>query len=728
MNSKYYTGHLKLKKRPPNTLKTKDDSESPTWTPVAQTRTKSHPQIIPTETEMLSKGQKDLVKQTQAIVDKAHQTKANDEKFRVLAMEAAAKSMSECLKQKEKLSKPWLLHHLDMLCKSQEATPRNHLFQFENSRSAAKFNTKIIKHSDYDLQRCLNKQKDTILTPGSEFRNIKHIRKLLQYHEDWPEIRDIISKGCDYQLGPDPDEETRRSDLKAMLERGNHQSAKKNMSVLQKSFTKEIKKGWLLPITVESILKIKSLSIIPLGIADQLTIDEFGNRVPKQRVTHDASFPAPSGISVNNTVIEGLLQDCIYGQCLRRILNSIHNMRYHHKDKRIYMTKYDMDAAYRRLHALPKHALKCTTVIDKIAYIPLRLPFGVSPGPSIYSTISECVFDLTNDLLNERTWDRKIQNSPYAKKLAQPETPNTSAKLHTVRQLSVHIPNRPSFADGYIDDCLAVAIDSEDEVKRSQEAPPLIIHSLFRPLDENEPVPRNDNISDDKLKGEGQPSEQRIMLGWLIDTTCMRVFLPLTKALAWATDIKQILNSNAISSKTLESTIGRLNHVGYIMPTGRYFLNRLRHLLARCERYGKQQMQNFEKEDLKLWLTFLERASLQGISTNNITYTECTSYLITDACEFGLGGFNMKTGEAWRYKLPAWMTQTFHINLLEFIASVIAIWLDIKQDNSKTLFKKYFALTDNSSTVGWLYKSNFHPKTYPGHDIVARKLAQILME
>jgi len=62
----------------------------------------------------------------------------------------------------------------------------------------------------------VNKQQNTILIPGSEFRNIKKINNLLQYHEDWPEIRDIISMGCDYKLSASPDEETRLADLKAM--------------------------------------------------------------------------------------------------------------------------------------------------------------------------------------------------------------------------------------------------------------------------------------------------------------------------------------------------------------------------------------------------------------------------------------------------------------------------------------------------------------------------------
>ena len=37
--------------------------------------------------------------------------------------------------------------------------------------------------------------------------------------------------------------------------------------------------------------------------------------------------------------------------------------------------------------------------------------------------------------------------------------------------------------------------------------------------------------------------------------------------------------------KFIESTIGRLNYVGYILPHARYFLNRLRHMHNRCVKY-----------------------------------------------------------------------------------------------------------------------------------------------
>ena len=73
------------------------------------------------------------------------------------------------------------------------------------------------------------------------------------------------------------------------------------------------------------------------------------------------------------------------------------------------------------------------------------------------------------------------------------------------------------------------------------------------------------------------------------------------------------------------------------------------------------------------------------------------------------------------------MTALCHINLLEFIASLIGIWLETLEADSEQKQKRIRVHTDNSSAVGWLHKSNFHPKTQPGHDKTARQLARLLI-
>ena len=659
---------------------------------------------------------------------------AQKEEESVRNMERTAKIMSKSINEKYlKNSKnpkySWLVSQLKKIIHTEEKAPSKHSFIFENTREAAKFNTKIIKWADYDYIQAIQKQPNTILHPGTEFRNIAHLTQLLQFHDDWDDIKDIITKGCDYKLEEEVDDETLKSDLTAMIKRGNHKSAKTadNIKALQKTFDKEISRGWMLPITVESIMKIKNISIIPLGMVDQWSIDSNGNRIPKKRVTHDASFPAPSGNSVNKRVIKSLLQDCIYGQALRRILHSLHNIRFHNPQSRIFMLKHDMDAAYRRLHTMPLHALKCVTILGKIGYIPLRLPFGVASGPSIYSTISECIFDLVNDLLMDPTWEPNDTHSTEIDTQITPEIFSSRDTLSPTKQLAVYIPYRSTFCDGYIDDGFTAGIEGSQTLSKIQAALPLAANAIFRPTSTNEPILRDMTISQRKLQGEGTPSERKVMLGWLLDTQLMRIFLTPDKTLAWSKDIQDILLREKTSFKEMESMIGRLNHVGYILPNSRYFLNRLRHLTYRCERFGTQTLKPWETQDFQLWLEILDSACNKGVHTNSICHTTINTYLITDACEFGLGGYNIKTGKAWRYQLPSWMTERFHINLLEFISCVIAIWLEII-GGTNTPHTRILALTDNSSAVGWLYKSNFNPQAQPGHDAVARKLARLLMD
>lgn len=119
------------------------------------------------------------------------------------------------------------------------------------------------------------------------------------------------------------------------------------------------------------------------------------------------------------------------------------------------------------------------------------------------------------------------------------------------------------------------------------------------------------------------------------------------KAMDWIQTINIILRKNKVSAKHLESLIGKLNHAGYIIPQSIYFLNRLRHLLQRCKKYGPQPIPDATQADLLFWIDILNHTSKRGIDINNITFTESTAICISDACEHGIGGYNM-SGLAWR--------------------------------------------------------------------------------
>ena len=623
----------------------------------------------------------------------------------------------------------WLVTTVKYCISQQEKEPEPHDITFENSMKAANINSNILRKYHYDFETFINSQHNTILTPGSEFRSIKTLEKLLGNHQDWHKIRQIISEGCDIPtVHSDANEDTRKADLQAMINRGNHKSTqnKENSEALHKGYLKEIEHGWMIPITIESIYHIKNAMVLPLGTVCQQTLDIHGQRTIKRRITHDCSFPTPSGTSMNINTNLDLLDECVYGHCLRRILHGIHRQRIEFPHTRILISKMDLDAAYRRLHMKAKWAVKQITIVNRIAYILTRLAFGATIGPSVYSTFSEAVFDLIFDLVNDKTWDPKELYSPFINTIDCITNDDSTIDNSTIKpamQLAIPVPFREIFTDGYIDDSITCGLDISDNKNRILNAGPLIAHAIFRPVSPTESVKRNNAVQQTKYHIEGFPRETNTVLGWLINTRTFKIFLPIDKAEKWINDIEILLSQTAVTTKNIESCIGRLNHAGFIIPVGRYFLSRLRFRLKMCKQFGKQKLQPWDKQDLKLWITLLQHVSTLGIDINMVNFTSPTDISKSDACEIGLGGYN-DCGLAWRYKLPPDLIGVFTINLLEFIAAIITIYMIIEKHGTN---RKILAFTDSSSALGWMHHSTFNPNTHLSHDSAARKLAEILI-
>ena len=88
------------------------------------------------------------------------------------------------------------------------------------------------------------------------------------------------------------------------------------------------------------------------------------------------------------------------------------------------------------------------------------------------------------------------------------------------------------------------------------------------------------------------------------------------------------------------------------------------------------------------------------------TTREPNKILRTNVCEHGLGGYSLKTGQAWRWEIPLHLRGRKLINFLEFLACVVGIMLSIKEDDPAAGYC-YLSATDKTSAMGWLRKSNF---------------------
>lgn len=258
------------------------------------------------------------------------------------------------------------------------------------------------------------------------------------------------------------------------------------------------------------------------------------------------------------------------------------------------------------------------SIVDNIAYIGLRLPFGSMPAPSLFCKISDVVFDRAQDLVEDPSWDVNSLHSPNQNKLPNRTEMNDIIPFIQAKQLLVQVPDRDCFLDGYIDDGIAAYVDIDNNVNKLQNCVPLPIHLIFRPLG-GEIVERKDLLSDKKLQGEGSRSEEKFVLGWDINTRLFIVKLPVHKFIAWSGDLREIINSKSTTFDDIKKVLGRLTNVSYIFFPGRFFLNRIRNLHQRCEKYEKQNLSAEELADVKLWLEFLERLTTFGTSINNTT-------------------------------------------------------------------------------------------------------------
>jgi hypothetical protein len=211
-------------------------------------------------------------------------------------------------------------------------------------------------------------------------------------------------------------------------------------------------------------------------------------------------------------------------------------------------------------------------------------------------------------------------------------------------------------------------------------------------------------VAEDKLTAEGGLAETKVILGWHFNFRTLTVSLPEHKYIAWSGEINSMLDRGRTTKKALESTIGRLGHVGFVIPWVFHFLSRLRTLLGRAQNRQTIALNEECKRDLVLMLKLLEKAK-GGIDMNLLGFRSPDRIYYSDSCPAGLGGYSDQ-GFAWRFRIPDDLQFRASNNLLEFLAAVITPWIDII-DGRLSRGDCALSMTDSTTAEGWMRKSNF---------------------
>lgn len=628
----------------------------------------------------------------------------------------------------------WLMTNIRAVAGMAVPTPKPPIVMFQMTQEAAEHNTKILEEHSMDFDWFLRGQQETTLAYGSEFRPVEQLRLVLGNHPLFAELETILTKGMDYRFETTIPEAKRLEEVSAMIQRGNHKSAEKRGEHVAKALSKDVIHGFSMPITADSILSIPGAMVQPLGMAEQLTLAESGERVPKFRLTQDLSFSLTEpNLSVNSRIDMAAYPEMVYGWCLLRIVHFIVALRAEHPQKRIFITKYDYSDAYRRITHAASAAKQSIALFGGLAFVALRLTFGGSPNPPTWCLFSEMVTDLANELLLCRDWDPASLYNPD-----QPTTPTAqirgpTSSLGKASPLSVHVPtSSTSRVDGFIDDLICVFLDTEENHIRAPHAVPLAMFVTSRPHagDNAEPVTRRNILSLPKLLAEGSPDEAQIVLGWFLDARLLEIRLPKDKFDAWSGDVLTCITKGRSNQEEMDTLVGRLNHTATVIPLSRHFLDRLRNLIDRhAFRTSGIPLSTDVIKDLKLWLTLLTKAA-RGISLNLVTVRRPTRVCWSDACPFGIGGYST-SGRAWRVQIPTTSSLFGHPgvnNLLEFLGMVINVWLEC--EDARNEHECILALGDNTSAIGWLFSSSKFPASSPAHKahlLAARQLATLLL-
>ena len=115
-------------------------------------------------------------------------------------------------------------------------------------------------------------------------------------------------------------------------------------------------------------------------------------------------------------------------------------------------------------------------------------------------------------------------------------------------------------------------------------------------------------------------------------------------------------------------------------------------------------------------MKFLQHVTTKGVPINSIVFVKPSVTLWSDTREYGIGGYR-ENGLAWRWRIPAAWHGKLILNLLEFLASEVTIYMTILQMGQGS---HILAFTESSSALGCMQKTYFDPVNTESHDAVAR--------
>jgi hypothetical protein len=171
--------------------------------------------------------------------------------------------------------------------------------------------------------------------------------------------------------------------------------------------------------------------------------------------------------------------------------------------------------------------LPIATGEEPLVAIPLVLPMGWTESAPYFCAAIETIVDLANDTFNHSV--HHLHRLEHLLDLS--DLPNPSPPPSTTTQRHTQVYDTPlANADVYMDDVIGIYQPASMSKQKFARHILHTIDHIFRPLESSDPPARTEPISTAKLmKGDGNLTTRKAILGWIIDTTKCTLELPVRR-------------------------------------------------------------------------------------------------------------------------------------------------------------------------------------------------------
>ena len=194
----------------------------------------------------------------------------------------------------------------------------------------------------------------------------------------------------------------------------NNKGAKSNPDVLANLVAKDVNHGYAMAWPLSKSLTIPSILLASMNIMHQKTINESGQIIEKERLTHNQSYEFGSKTSVNSRVRSEELMPCMYGAFMKRLVNCACSARQKYPNTLIYASKVDFKSAYQQCQlSATTEVQSCTQLSlpnneNALLIMYLWLTFGGAPGPNEWSILAKPICNLATALIQDGNWDPSV--------------------------------------------------------------------------------------------------------------------------------------------------------------------------------------------------------------------------------------------------------------------------------------------------------------------------------